>query len=860
MSGAGADSAREIFDRAVELDAEGRRRLLDERCAGNMALRAEVEELLRCDDEMSTGFLGADAGAVAAASGLIPSEDDDVGATIGRYRLIRRLGAGGFGVVYLAEQTEPVRRSVALKVIKLGMDTRSVVARFEAERQALAMMDHPHVARVYDAGATAQGRPYFVMEHVPGVPITAHCDGSRLDVESRLRLFMQVCGAVQHAHQKGIIHRDLKPSNIMVTEVDDDAEVKVIDFGVAKAIDTTGAGMTRFTEMGQVVGTPEYMSPEQAGAAGTGMDVVDTRTDIYSLGVVLYELITGAPPFESQSLRPGGLLELQRRIREDEAPRPSVRASSLGDSAAEAAALRRLEPAEHRRLLRGDLDWIVMRAMEKDPARRYASASELSQDLERHLSSEPVLARPPSAGYRASKFVRRHRAGVAAATVAALAMLAGAAALTVGMVRAVSAEASAREARDAEIEQRRLAEARLIEAEEARRRAAQAAEETEAVNAFLLNDLLASVRPEEARGRNVTVAEALGNAAERVGDAFRDQPALEATVRNAIGNTYRSLSDYESAVMHLRAALELRRKVEPVDLNQVSFAANNLAIVLRQLGRLDEAIELYHEAMELRRAQTDGYDADLVALLHNYSAALLTLNRWEDAEQVVLESVDGHLEVFGEEHAATGMTYTNMGRVLRGMGRHEEAIEWFSRSVTIMRSVHGDDHPATGTAVNFLGTAYLQSGMNEEAVPLLEECIEIYRRVLGPEHISLGIAMQHLGDAYLRMQRYEDAAPFLHESHRIAHSSLPPDHTIARGADYYLGQLKSATSLYEEAEGLFLQCYSLTPEQRYDTRADLALSLTTLYERWEREEEASRWRERIEHYERLQAGGTEGDS
>ena len=419
---------KEILAEAADKNTPvARAAYLDAVCQGDPSLRAEVERLLRAH-ERAGNFL---------EQSVVPLEAQTIGAgpgtVIGRYKLLEEIGEGGFGQVFMAQQEQPVHRMVALKIIKAGMDTREIIARFEAERQALALMDHPNIARVLDAGATESGRPYFVMEIVRGMPITEYCDQNQVPTAERLRLFMKVCAAVQHAHQKGIIHRDLKPTNILVTEIDGQPVPKIIDFGVAKALGQKLTEKTLFTSFQQMIGTPAYMSPEQAALSGVD---VDTRSDIYSLGVLLYELLTGVTPFDAGTLRDASLDEVRRLIRETEPPKPSTRLRTLGEKLSPVARKRQIEPSALSRLLHGDLDWIVMKALEKDRSRRYETANALAEDIEHHLSHRPVRASPPRTAYRMRKFVRRYRMGVAVTGTVTLALVAGLLLATAGFIRA----------------------------------------------------------------------------------------------------------------------------------------------------------------------------------------------------------------------------------------------------------------------------------------------------------------------------------------------------------------------------------------------------------------------------------------
>jgi serine/threonine protein kinase len=630
--------AREVFAAAAAKSGGERSDYLRAACGDDAELLAHVASLLAAHDR---------AGEFLAGATITPSQLRSVTSaapdTVGPYRIVQLIGEGGFGSVYLAEQEHPVRRQVALKLIKPGMDTRQVIARFDAERQALAMMEHPNIAKVLDAGATETGRPYFVMELVRGVPLTDYCDAHHLTTRQRLELFVQVCRAVQHAHQKGVIHRDIKPSNVLVTLHDGQPVPKVIDFGIAKATEAPLTGMTLLTEFRQMVGTPAYMSPEQAE---TDAADVDTRSDIYSLGVLMYELLTGTTPFDAKELKAAAFGEVRRIIREVEPPAPSTRLSTMGEALTSVAERRRTEPAKLGQSVRGELDWIVMKALEKERARRYDTASALAEDVQRYLRDELVLARPPARAYLVKKFVRRHKAAIATASAVAAALVLGLGVATVGFVRASRERDRAFAARFEERLQRALAAAALGEAELARNEAERARTRAEQAHAHavgvndLLHELFAAVNSRRT-GDGATFDRVLTGAAKKVdAGALSEQPELEAAVRTTLANVLFSYGYIADGEHHQREALAIRRRLAPPE-GSVDLAESlcDLGWLLQRKGDLDGAEQYLRQGLALNRKLLKPDDPALATSLHSLAVVLIAKGNRAEGIPLVRESL-----------------------------------------------------------------------------------------------------------------------------------------------------------------------------------------------------------------------------
>ncbi len=898
MNAADRERVKELLSRAAQIPPHERAAYLEQAAGGDRHILAEALELLRTLDDPT--FMSAPTG--AGLSGALDPNGalrEGPGSRIGRYKLLQLIGEGGFGAVFMAEQAEPVVRRVALKIIKAGMDTAQVIARFEAERQALALMDHPNIARVLDAGATDSGRPYFVMELVRGEPVTDYCDRERLPVPDRLKLFRDVCHAVQHAHQKGIIHRDLKPSNVLVTIADSEPLPKVIDFGIAKATAGRLTDKTLFTEIQQLIGTPQYMSPEQAEISGVD---IDTRSDVYTLGVLLYELLSGTTPLEGGRLRAMPLAELQRAIREEEPPRPSTRVSSLAvkrsdfrfpisdfrlesgaaaanrksetldnasrrqgqvgnrkSSALDIASQRRTDPQTLTRALRGDLDWIVMKCLEKDRRRRYATASALAEDIGRYLADQPVLATPPSAGYKLRKFVRRNKAPAAAITVVALALVLGLAGTLwqAGIARreATAAQASARaekqraeelkrvadfqsqmlseidvEAMGRGIKQRFAEQVRAALAREwvgeAPNRRPRTPEEIEAELAQF--EQLAAAAQGVDIARHVVDDYVLERAAKALDQRFAEQPLVQAQLRDAIGSTYQALGLYDVAEPHLRSALELHRRELGDEHPDVANSLNNLAALLQANGDYAAAEPLYREALGLYRKLLGDEHPDVASGLNNLASLLQGKGEYAAAEPLFREALALRRKLLGDEHPHVAQSLNNLARLLQDKGDYAAAEPLLREALALGRKLLGNAHPDVANRLNNLAMLLKDRGDFAAAEPLLREALALRRKLLGDEHPHVATSMNNLAWLLKDKGDYAEAELLDREALALRRKLLGDEHPDVASSLNTLAMLLKDKGDYIAAEHLFREALALRRKLLGDEHPHVATSANNL--------------------------------
>ncbi len=790
------------------------------------------------------------------------------GDAIGPYKLLERIGEGGCGIVYLAQQEQPLRRQVALKIVKLGMDTRHVIARFEAERQVLALMEHPNIAKVLDAGATATGRPYFVMELVKGTRITEYCDQHNLSTEARLDLFIQVCHAIQHAHQKGIIHRDIKPSNILVTLVEDVPTPKVIDFGIAKATgDQVLTDKTLFTAFEQFIGTPAYMSPEQAELSGQD---VDTRSDIYALGVLLYELLTGQTPFDAKHLIKAGLDEVRRVIREQEPLRPSTRLRGLGAEEQTTVARRRqTEAPKLIHQIHGDLDWIVMKCLEKDRQRRYETANGLAMDVERHLNHEPIVAGAPAAAYRAGKFVRRHRTGLAALSTILLLLVGGAAVSTWEAVRA------------------RVAERRALTEASKSRHVAQ-----------FLERVLSGVDSSVAKGRDTTLLkEILAKTADQVEQELRAEPEVQAEVWATLGQAYWAVGDYAKSEAVHRKALTTRRRLygnehpqvaasldgliqtlwsetkfaeaqaaaqEEVNILQalnhtnLPTALNNLGLVLQEQGKLQESEPVTRQALELNRRLHGLENRETLTSLNNLALLLQQQGKLDEAEKLFRDALPVQRKLSGSDDLDVVMLLNNLGVTLLAAQKLVEAEGTNRAAIFIERTLLGE-HPYLASSLNNLARVLCQQDKLPEAEERCKEGLAMRRKLLGDKDPDVAISLEDLALIQKRAGRLSEAQGVLQECVAIRQEKMP-QHWLTFRALNLLGQTQLEQKNYGEAEPRLLASYAGLEKRQTESPSTImpmlketCAGLARLFEATSQTNRAAEWRLRLASLEKAEA-------
>jgi serine/threonine protein kinase len=758
---------RDVLEEAQELEPVQRSAFLDRACLSDQSLRREVEVLLASSDDARSTFLKfapASDGLIANLDGILSGGGLQAGQLFAeRFQLVRKLGEGGMGQVWLADQTSPVRRHVAMKLIKAGMYDDAVAQRFQSERQSLAMMDHPAIAKVFDAGATPQGQPYFVMEYVPGLPITEYCDQKKLKISDRLELFIQACEGVQHAHQKAIIHRDLKPANILVVEVDGNPMPRIIDFGLAKATTHQMAGQSVFTQLGHFMGTPGYMSPEQVDP---NLQDIDTRTDVYSLGVVLYVLLAGLQPFETKEWQKQPLDELLRKLRDEEPPSPSRKVGADRDTSVATAEARGTEPRQLVSLLRGDLDRITMKALEKDRARRYGAPSELAADIRRYLNHEPVVARPASAGYRLRKYARRHRASV---TVAA------------GLVLLLAAFS-------------------ILQAIQLRR----ITHERDRANRItdFMTGLFNTPDPSEARGSTVTAREILDKASKDMGSALVKDAEVQSQLMYVMARTYGNLGLYSRADKLAKAALDARTSLFGRDDARTLGSMTLMGWILDKEGSEAEAEKMERQALAGERRILGSEDPLTLQTEDDLALILLHGGHYGEEEKLEREAIGIETRVLGQDNAQTLQSMNHLGVSLLLQSRFAEAEQEYRRLLDVERRTLGPDHPETLKAMANLSTSLQGQNRFAEAEPLYREALATQQRVLGPEHQNTLRAMFNLAGLLAFEGRLADSENLLRKTLAIQSRTLGPEYPDTLGSQVNLADLLLREGHVHDAEKL----------------------------------------------------------
>ncbi len=733
---------KRILATAIEHKKAERETYLNRVCGEDDALRAEIESLLVAHE--GAGFTAG------IPEGWLATLDLEPGSLLGPYRVVKKLGEGGMGQVFAARQEAPVRRTVALKLIRPGMDSQGAIVRFAAERQALALMGHPNIAQVFDAGTSDRGRLYFAMELVDGHSIIEHCNAHRLSCSERIRLFLQVCRGVQHAHQKGIIHRDLKPSNVLIATVDGQPVPKIIDFGIAKVIQGQLHDSAPQTDLDRLMGTPEYMSPEQTDPRGLA---VDTRSDVYSLGALLYELLTGTPPFDPRALRRLGLEDLKQRIREIEPPRPSC-AHTAGTAVRHRTAI---DPSR----LTGDLDWIVLCALDKDPNQRYESPAAMAQDLERHLHDQPVTAGPPTLRYRLGKFVRRHRLGVGVALVVALTAASGLGLAVLGLTRAVRSE--------------RVAQLHASKARTEADRASREAETAQQVSEFLLS-LFRSSNPRYYQRPGMTVREVLDAGADRIRQNLSDRPRIRSRMMQTMGQAYHGIGLHAEARSLYEEALRLRTKEEGELSLGVSEILHNQGWLLLDLGENDASRPVIERSIAIKEELLGPDHPRVAAGLHNLGILTRREANYEAARRLFERALKIREAAHGPEHGDVAMTLTSLGLLLAETGDLGTAVKHLLRALAIEERRRGADHPELAFVFSNLAEVRQEQGNLREAREHAQRALELDLAAYGPEHKYVAVSLMILGRIEREAGAYETAREYLVRAMAVIETVLHPGH------------------------------------------------------------------------------------